>query len=518
MIILSPAQMKHAESYAMELLSLPEEILMERAGMAVARSIRRFFPAARKIVALAGKGNNGGDALVALRDLVGGQNKLEVVLLFPEDQCGASVRRELLRLRGLGIQSSVMGSQSSWHKIQHADLLIDGFLGTGLSGELPVNLQDAFERINRMDKVVVSVDIPSGVNGETGHVVPLAMQARMTVTLGFPKWGLFLDPGHRFCGAILLAPIGLPDVSRFPEGSIELSGVLLTPWEARNLLPERVPSMHKGSAGHVGVWGGGPGKRGSAELVSLGALRAGSGLATIYWSEAEREILPRNPEIMVASGSSPKEAIFGRSDVLAIGPGWDPSRISLPFVRSVLDEFEGPVVADAGIFDVFQKKPEELRRKNGLPLVLTPHPGEMSRLLGLTVPEILSSPRRIALETARLTEAIVLLKGWRTIVAAPDGRTAVNPTGAPNMATAGMGDVLTGIIASFLGQGRDAYSSTLSGAYIHGLAGEIAWRRGVRAGLLAHELALHIPEARKTLEDVQVSSTGEDLFLFDPLH
>lgn len=501
----------------MDRLGLSEELLMERAGMAVARSIRRFFPEAKKLVALAGKGNNGGDALVALRDLAGADRKLEAVLHFPEDQCGESVRREIRRLKVLGISANVMGSPSSWHKIQHADLVIDGFLGTGLSGELTPDLKDAFERLNHLGKVVVSVDIPSGVNGETGHVSSLAVNARMTVTLGFPKWGLFLDPGHRCTGSVIVAPIGLPDSSGLPEGLPEQSGILLSPWEAGNLLPVRKPYIHKGSSGHVGVWGGGPGKRGSAELVSLGALRSGSGLSTVYWSQTEDEVLPRNPEIMVASGPSPKDALFDRSDVLAMGPGWDPFAIPMPFVRSVLDEFEGPVVADAGVFDVFRKKPELLKRKNGFPLVLTPHPGEMARLLGATVQDILSEPRRVALETARATGAIVLLKGWRTIVAAPDGRSAVNPTGAPNMATAGMGDVLTGIIASFLGQGTDAFDSSLSGAYIHGLAGEVAWRRGVRAGLLAHELASCLPDARKILEEEKAPPSGEDVVLFSPL-
>jgi NAD(P)H-hydrate epimerase len=503
--------MQDAERYAKDLLGLSEEILMERAGMAVARSVRRFFPESRKIVALAGKGNNGGDALVALRDLLGKEFRLHAVLLVPEDQCGESVRRELRRLAVLGVHFDVMGSPASWHRINHADLLIDGLLGTGLSGELSKDLAEALERINLLDKTVVSIDIPSGVNGETGAVSPLAVNARLTVTLGFPKWGLFLDPGHRYAGKVVVAPIGLP------ERLSEETGILLSPWEAGKLLPLRKPYFHKGSTGHVGVWGGGSGKRGSAELVSLGALRAGSGLATIFWSEGEGEILPRNPEIMVASGDSPREALFARSDVLAMGPGWDPETIPMPFVRTVLDEYQGPVVADAGIFDVFQKKPDNLKRRNGCPFVLTPHPGEMARLLGKTVPDVLSEPLRVAIETACRTGAVVLLKGWRTVIASPDGRAAVNPTGAPNMATAGVGDVLTGIIASFLGQGRDAFEAALAGVYIHGLAGEVAWKHGVRAGLLAHELASLIPEARQILEGAPCPLSGEDLTLFEPL-
>lgn len=503
--------MQEAERQAFELLGLSEEILMERAGMAVARNIRRFFPEGKKIVALAGKGNNGGDALVALRDLAGKEYRLHVVLLVPPDRSGNSVRRELRRLESLGVRSDLLGTPAAWHRINHADILIDGFLGTGLSGNLPPDLTDALGRINSLGKTVVSVDIPSGVHGATGAVSPLAVNARLTVTLGFPKWGLFLDPGHRFAGKVIVAPIGLP------EKSPERSGILLEPYEASRLLPAREPYFHKGTTGHVGVWGGGSGKRGSAELVSLGALRAGSGLATLFWAEGGAEILPRNPEIMVSSGHSPKEALFGRSDVLAMGPGWDPSRVPMTFVREVLDEFDGPVVADAGIFDVFQRNSHDLTRKNECPLILTPHPGEMARLLGRTVPEILGEARSVALETARVTGAVVLLKGWRTVIAAPDGRCAVNPTGAPNMATAGMGDVLTGIIASFLGQGLDAFDATLTGAYIHGLAGEVAWRKGIRAGLLAHELAALLPDCRETLAGMPPPLSGEDLVLYEPL-
>lgn len=511
MRILSPEQMRETERKAMDLLALSEEILMERAGMAVARSVRKFFPKCRKIVALVGKGNNGGDALVALRDMAEDGCQLHVVLLHPAENCGESVRREMGRLSALGVKSHVLGTPSAWHRINHAELLIDGILGTGFSGALPREWADAFERINRMEKKVISVDIPSGIDGETGKVDPEAIKASVTVTMALPKWGLFLDPGHRYVGKVVVSPIGIPD---FPDPA---HGIILGSFEASQHLPVRKPYFHKGNVGHVGVWGGDAGKRGAPELAALGALRAGSGLATIHWRGEETELLPRHPEIMITPRESSVEALFGKVDVLALGPGWDPEKVKPSDIRMVLDVFDGPVVADAGVFDLFRSRAEMLARKNRRSLVLTPHPGEISRLLDVPVKDILDNSRRIAGETARLTGAVVVLKGWRTIISSPDGQCAVNPTGAPNMATAGMGDVLTGVIASFLGQGLSAFDAALAGVYVHGLAGEIAWRRGVRTGLLAHELAGLLPIAMEELRAQGADIQRPDRLLFEPL-
>ena len=511
MRILSPEQMREMEHQTTDLLGLSEEVLMERAGMAVARSIRRFYPHCRKIVALAGKGNNGGDALVALRDLVGESFQLHVILVNPPEKCGESIRREVRRLSALGVKSDVLGSPASWHRISHAELLIDGILGTGISGALSRDLSDSFERINRMGKIVVSVDIPSGVDGETGKVDPEAMKASVTVTMAFPKWGLFLDPGTRYAGKVVVSPIGIPD---FPD---PVRDIILGFADASRYLPVREPYFHKGNVGHVGIWGGDPGKRGAPELAALGALRAGAGLTTVHWRGGEAELIPRNPEIMIVTGDSPAATLFGKVDVLAMGPGWDPERVNPSDVRAVLDAFEGSVVGDAGIFDMFRSQAGSLKRKNGRPLVLTPHPGEISRLLDVPVKDILANSRRIAGETARLTGAVVVLKGWRTIIASPEGQCAVNPTGAPNMATAGMGDVLTGVIASFLGQGLEPFNAALAGVYVHGLAGEIAWKKGVRAGLLAHELAELVPVAMTELWSAEPQNQGEDSLLFEPL-
>ncbi len=501
------------EKLAMTSLSLSDELLMERAGMAIARGVMRIARFRCRVVALAGKGNNGGDALVALRELHALGVPVSAVLVNPEDECGLSVQRECSRLRSLGIERDSILSSRGWHRINHADVLIDGILGTGFRGTLSPDLQDIIGRVNQTGKKVVAVDIPSGVDGSTAEVGSVAIKAALTVTFGLPKWGLLTDPGHRFAGMIVVSEIGIP--STFLQQSEP--ALVLSKEDAFKWLPERGPFIHKGNAGHVVVLGGSPGKRGAPELSALGALRSGAGLATIIFDERDKEIAPKNPEVMVEMDDFPFNGLLDRADVLAVGPGLNPNSMKTSSFNQLLERFSGPVVGDAGVFDLFKGNPKGMVRENGKPLVLTPHPGEFSRLLGKPVQEILSDSRKIVSETARQLNAVVLLKGWRTIIAAPDGEVAVNLTGAPNMATAGMGDLLTGIIASFMAQGLSAFRAAVLGAHVHGLAGELAWRNGKTCGLLAHELAENLPLVLTHLKAFEWGEMAQDTVLYEPL-
>jgi hydroxyethylthiazole kinase-like uncharacterized protein yjeF len=517
MKVLLPEDMRRVEREAMDALHLTEEILMERAGMAVARVLLGTYLGVSKVTALAGKGNNGGDALTALRELHCRGIHVSGVLQYPLSECRPSVVREAARLERLGIEVVSVSDSKAWHRIRHSDVVIDGLLGTGFQGTPKIELKETIERLNALRYKVVSVDIPSGVDGETGKVQGIAVRATTTVTLGFPKWGLLVDPGIDMAGTIVVSDIGIP-----PEFC---SGGLLCAFDdqdAKKCLPRRELSIHKGKSGHVAVWGGSPGKRGAPELVALGALRAGSGLATVFYGDGDKGVLPRFPEIMVdgwtrdRSESLPLD-LLDRMDVLAVGPGLDPQ----PAFRKTLDEilagFSGPIVGDAGFFDLFQKKPDGVRRKSGLPLVLTPHPGEFSRFVGLPVREVIENGLSLAKEISVKSGAVVLLKGWKTIVAAPDGRSAVNLSGAPNMATAGMGDVLTGIISGFLGQGVEPFLAAALGAYVHGRAGEETYRSGITRGLLAHELADSVPGILSGLENRAFPSHDVDRTLYVPL-
>ena len=501
MRVVTPEEMRELDGRATREFGIPEEILMERAGMAVATSCREILGApkevSRNIVAVVGGGHNGGDALVALRDLVSRGYPAAIVLMGSGKPPSQAVSRELDRLARMGVVPNHGDDSSSRHRISHAALLIDGLFGTGFrGGELSREARELIVAMNRAaanGTPVVCVDIPSGVNGATGSVSDVAVRGSRTVTFGVPKWGLLCDPGTRYAGAISLSPIGFPRNLR--EGG-KLSCLL--PHEANELLPVRLPAVHKGEAGHILIAGGSPGKSGSVLLAARGALRSGAGLVTVLWDRSFGEAAVSLPEIMTFpvdfATLTPREVLrfLTRMDAVACGPGVEEAFGGRVLVESLLSEYPGPLVGDAGIFDLFAGSPEKMASLRRAPLVLTPHPGEMGRLLGRDTATIVSDPLGSVREAAERTGAVVLLKGARTHVAHPDGRVSINLTGDPVMAGAGMGDVLTGIIATFLGQGLAPFDAARLGAFFHGRAGELLGATSTR-GRLASELADLLP-------------------------
>ncbi len=501
MRVVTPEEMRELDGRATREFGIPEEILMERAGMAVAIACREILGApaevSRHIVAVVGGGHNGGDALVALRDLVSRGYPAAIVLMGSEKPPSQAVSRELDRLARMGVVPTQGVDSSFRHRISHAALLVDGLFGTGFrGGSLSREARELIVAMNRAADSgipVVCVDIPSGVNGTTGAVSDVAVRGRRTVTFGAPKWGLLCDPGTRYAGDIYLSPIGFPRNLR--DGG-QLSCLL--PHEANELLPVRPPAVHKGEAGHVLVAGGSPGKSGSVLLAARGALRSGAGLVTVLWDRSFGEAAASLPEIMTFpvdfATLSPREVFrfLPRMDAVACGPGVEEAFGGRALVESLLTDYPGPLVGDAGVFDLFAGNPEKMASSRRGPLVLTPHPGEMGRLLGRETATIVSDPLGSVREAAARTGAVVLLKGARTHVAHPDGRVSINLTGDPVMAGAGMGDVLTGIIATFLGQGLAPFDAARLGAFFHGRAGELLGTTSTR-GRLASELADLLP-------------------------
>ena len=501
MRLVTPEEMRDLDGRAIREFGISEEILMERAGMAVSAACREILGApglhSRKVVAVAGGGHNGGDALVALRDLATRGYPAEALLLGSANAPSGAVRREIERLSRIGVAVVDGSSSSARHRISHAGLLIDGLFGTGFrGGDLGEDARSLMAAMNRAGEAgipVVCVDIPSGVDGQTGAVNDLAVRGSRTVTFGAPKWGLLCDPGTRYAGEIFLSPIGFPQEL--------LSGGLLScllPHEATALLPRRSPTVHKGQAGHVLIAGGSPGKSGSALLAARGALRAGSGLVTLLWDRSFGEPALTLPEVMGLPvdfrNISPEEwmGTVSRMDAVACGPGVEERFGGRMLVESLFRDYPGPLVGDAGVFDLFAGRADEIAALRRGPLVLTPHPGEMGRLLGRETSRIVSDPLDSVREAAKRTGAVVLLKGARTHVAHPDGRVALNMTGDPVMAGAGMGDVLTGVIAAFLAQGLAPFDAARLGAFVHGQAGEGLGERSDR-GRLASELADQLP-------------------------
>ncbi len=511
MRVMTPEEMRETDGRAVRDFRISEEILMERAGMAVSEVCRKIIgksslrPGRRPVLAVAGGGHNGADSLVCLRDRVAlGFSGEALVTEEDPGRRSAALLREIERLQGLGVSVIFPGEGSLRHRLSHAGLIVDGILGTGFRGELPESLVRLVELMNQAASSgvpVVSVDIPSGVDGRTGAVGRTAVQATATVTFGAPKWGLLVDPGTRFAGTIFLSRIGIPPA--LLEGG---TASCLTVREAVALLPRRFPQIHKGQAGHVLIAGGSPGKAGAVLLSARGSLRMGAGLATVLWDRRLSDYASSLPEVMgrffdpsTPSSGDIRQAFEG-IDAIGCGPGLPDDAGGQMLLETVLADFPGPVAADAGTFSILAGHPEEVAKlRKGKPLVMTPHPGELARFLGVETQRVLENPLELAREGARKAGGVVLLKGARTIVVDPAGHQYVNVTGDPVMAGAGMGDVLTGMIAALLAQKVEPFQAACLACFLHGAAGE-RLGQGASRGCLASELADTLPALISDLE------------------
>lgn len=479
MRILTAAQMRDVERLTM-LQGLTAAELMENAGSRVVEFLEeRFAPlSGQSVVIFCGKGNNGGDGMVVARQLFTRfrPQRLEVVTPGePPEQLG------LLRVCGLDAVASPGPDAAS------ATLVIDALLGTGLKGAAKGPMLDAIRRINAGFPLarIVSVDIPSGLPSDSGAPLGESVRASHTVTFIAPKVGQVLPPNCDTVGELIVRPIG---------GEVDLPGNLMLsgPGYFRHLFAPRAPGAHKGDFGHVLVVGGARGKSGAAAMAGIAALRAGAGLVTV--SSEER---PGFPELMTQPlGHSVAGMTRGR-DVVAIGPGLGgaPEMPSLA-IRAYAD-CTLPMVVDADALNALGAT--DLARPPAL-RVFTPHPGEMSRLTGRSVGEVQADRLETARAYAVRTGVVVVLKGQRSIVAFPDGRAFVNPTGTPAMATAGTGDILTGLLAGMLGQfPRDQEAAILAAVWLHGRAGEIGARQMGEKCLIATDLLRFLPEAMASL-------------------
>ncbi len=481
---------------------VPAGDLMERAGAAVARTALALLGGAygRRAVVVAGKGNNGGDGLVAARHLARRGVRVTVVMLaepaaLREPAAGnfARLAEEDLRVRpfSMGLLERELG---------RADVAVDAIFGTGFRGVPRGDAASAIAALNDADVPVVAVDIPSGVDGETGAVAGEAVWAAATVTFGALKAGLVLLPGAERAGAVEVVDIG------FPPDLVASDLLLVEEADVARLLPAREADAHKRSTGVVLVIGGSRRMTGAVRLVAEGAYRAGAGLVTMAVPEGtlgavragpvEATFLPL-PETSEGTASpAGLEALAGRlrdADAAAVGPGMTTQPETAALVQRVVAESPVPLVVDADALNAFAGRAGELARRRA-PAVLTPHAGEAARLLGASSREVNEDRVGSARKLAAATQAVVLLKGYRTLVASPEGRVRVNPTGGPALATAGTGDVLTGVVAALLARGLAAADAAVAGAYLHGLAGSLAGLE-LGEGTMARDVLERIPEA-----------------------
>jgi ADP-dependent NAD(P)H-hydrate dehydratase / NAD(P)H-hydrate epimerase len=507
MKIVTASEMREIDRVTSERFGVPSLTLMENAGSAVAEFVLAHYPAAKRIGVICGKGNNGGDGFVAARKLHDAGREVRVLLLAEPSEIRGEAAEMLNRLPA----SPAVGR--SWEELLQpgprlvfdSELLIDAILGTGFKPPVSGVHGEAILRLNQTIVPIVAVDIPSGVDADAmGEQSGLRARADAIVTFTAPR------PAHVFRvlaqGPTVIAPIGSPGEAI--ASSLRLN--LITATAIAPLIGPRPPDSNKGNFGHVLVIGGAVGKAGSVAMAGMAALRAGAGLSTVG---TPKSVLPTvagfHPELMTEpleeteAGTISKRVLgYGHVDslakdktVLAIGPGISRHVETADVVRNIVKKFSQPMVLDADGLNAFEGRADELAGR-GRSLVITPHPGEMARLIGSTAAAVQKDRLNIARDFAREHELIVVLKGYRTLVAAPDGTVWVNTTGNPGMATGGTGDILTGMTAGLVAQHpQRVLEAVCAAVHLHGLAGDVACETMGEHSLVATDLLTALPEA-----------------------
>jgi NAD(P)H-hydrate epimerase len=508
--VVSTAQMRELDRRTIE-LGTPGLTLMERAGAGVVADVLRHHRAAarRGVVVIAGRGNNGGDGFVIARLLRAKGVRVSVVLLGDRGRVSGDARTNLERWqKGRGSLIEI-GAENDLARLDRAlsraGLIVDAIFGTGLNAAVTGLAGAAIAAIARRAEAgapVVAVDIPSGLDGDTGEPWGTAVRATATVTFAAPKLGLVLPAARPYVGRLAVVDIGIAAQARDQIGPLPEAA---TDELVAKLLRPRSAGAHKGTNGHVLVVAGSSGKSGAAVLAGRASIRGGAGLTTIA--------CPLEVQPIVASGlhEAMTEAYRGFAgderrwedlvrtrSALVIGPGLGQDDDAVALVHHLVRRAAIPAVVDADGLNAVARDLGVLRAAIA-PRILTPHPGEMSRLVGRPVPDIQAARLDSAIALARDTGAVVVLKGAGTIVAAPDGRATLNTTGGPLLGTGGTGDVLSGVIGALLAQRLDPYDAARIGVFVHGRAGDRLAERLGDAGLLASELADELPLARHAL-------------------
>jgi len=508
MKITTAEEMRNIDRATTERFGVPSLTLMENAGSAIARFILQRYPEANRVTVICGKGNNGGDGFVVARKLHRAGRVVEVLLLGSRTELkgDALAMFERLPLRPVEVTSPQELEAESSRSLAHCELIVDAILGTGFRPPVAGLYANAIAAMNRSDKPIVAVDIPSGANSDA--MTPQSgvgiVRADAIVTFTAPR------PAHVFGnltrGPVLVASIGSPPEAIVSSLNLEVT----TPRDFSALLAPRPRDSNKGMYGHVLVVGGSFGKSGAAGMAGMAALRAGAGLSTVATpARVLTSVASFAPELMteplaetVAGSIALAAAESGRftdltkpMTVVAIGPGLGRDPETIQFVHEAVRQTKVPLVLDADGLNAFEGK-TNLLDGSRRPLVLTPHPGEMSRLAGISIKAIQADRVNVARSFARYHHLVLVLKGNRTIIGFPDGSAWVNPTGNPGMATGGTGDILTGMTAGVIAQMPTDYArAAIAAVYLHGLAGDVAAERMGEHSLVATDLLDGLPEA-----------------------
>ncbi len=508
MKITTAAEMREIDRTSTEKFGVPSLTLMENAGGAVAEFVLENYRDAERVAVVCGKGNNGGDGFVVARKLHLAGRVVEVLLLAsPAELKGdAAAMFERLPVRPIVVQTTQELQAESARSLANCDVIVDAVLGTGFKPPVKGLYADAIAAMNGSDKPVVAVDIPSGAESDamTAQAGEGIARADGIVTFTAPR------PAHVFSeltrGSVVVAPIGSPDAAIESKLKLEVT----TARDLAALLAPRPLDSNKGMYGHVLIVGGSLGKSGAAAMAGMAALRAGAGLVTVataksalpnvagFAAELMTEPLAETDSggISVASVKSGKlQQLASTMTVVAVGPGIGRHPETVEFVREVVRTLKCPLVIDADGLNAFDGRTELLDGSKRA-LVLTPHPGEMGRLAGISTTAVQADRLNVARTFAREHRLVLVLKGNLTIIALPDGTAWLNPTGNPGMATGGTGDILTGMTAGILAQmPNDAARAAVAAAYLHGLAGNVAAETMGEHSLVATDLLMGLPEA-----------------------
>jgi NAD(P)H-hydrate epimerase len=510
MLAVTSAEMRELDRLAIEVHGIPGHVLMERAGTGAAALFWKQFPRVRRHpVVIAGKGNNGGDGFVVARHLLRRGVRCDVVLLARAAEVHDDAARNLrafTRARGRLLEApGVEGVGIVRAALEGKQAVIDAILGTGLNAEVRGPLAEVIALLNASGLPVFAIDIPSGLDADRGIPLGIAVQAEATATFGFPKIGQLLYPGADHVGALGIVDIGIP---REAVATVAPRTWLLEAAAAGAMLPRRRRDSHKGDAGHLLIVAGGQGKCGAATLAARGGLRAGAGLTTLALpAGVSHGGVPTPAEVMTATLPAASDGLYatpsaqelaallaGKASVVT-GPGIGVGTGTRALVGQLVETCACPLVLDADALNCIAEDPALLQRRNG-PTVLTPHPGEMGRLIERSASDVQAARLESARQLADETGACVVLKGARTVVADPDGFTLINPTGNPGMASGGMGDALAGVIGALCAQGLSAADAAALGVYVHGLAADLAAAAlGGEIGLTASDVIDALPRA-----------------------
>jgi len=509
MRLVKASEIQEMDRITIQELGIPGAVLMENAARGATRVFLEHFapPAHSRAVILCGRGNNGGDGYVMARYLQQAGIQVTVFLLSKLHKISGDALINLKVIKQMGLEILEVPDAKLWgtkrRVLRGCDFIIDGILGTGLNSPVKGFYGQVIKYVNSLDKPVMAIDIPSGLNADTGQIMGIAIKAELTATFGFPKLGQLIFPGVDLVGRLVRIDIGIPDSV---ATQVPMSSVVTDPNDFSHLLAMEDQDIHKGKRGHLLVLSGSTGKTGAATLTALGALRAGAGLVTLgvpkslnpilesKLTEAMTEPLPETSDGSLSLEAEKKiRALMEGKTALALGPGLSTNPETTSLVRRIVAGSRLPMVIDADGLNALSQDPTSLSNCSES-AILTPHPGEMARLIGIKTSAIQHDRIGTSIQFVNKYGCHLVLKGARTLIAQPDGKLYVNPTGNPALSSGGAGDVLTGLIGGFLARGWPMAEAAIAGVYLHGMAADYLAEDMGQVGVLASELLDVLPE------------------------